>query len=69
LSVFTDPAHAANYRRRYKGFRQRRLARGTIEKHHGLTKLTPSAICPSHITWWVPEGIKPEEMFVVVEEN
>ncbi len=69
LSVFSDPVHAGNYRRRYKGFRRRRLARGTIQKHHGLTKDTPSEICPSHVTWWVPEGIAAEAMFTVILES
>jgi hypothetical protein len=69
LSVFTELADAAAYRRRFKGFRRRRVARGTIQPDHGLTEETPSQICPSHVTWWVAEGVAAETLFVIVPEK
>jgi hypothetical protein len=35
LSVLTDLADAARQRRRFKGFRRRKVAGGTIEPEHG----------------------------------
>jgi hypothetical protein len=69
LSVFTELADAARYRRRFRGFRRKRIARGIIQPEHGRTKPTPRPECPSHVTWWVADGVAPEGIFVVIPEK
>ncbi len=69
LSVFTDIADAARQRRRFKGFRRRKVARGIIEPAHGVSKPTPREHCVSHVTWWVAEGVQAHKLFAVVPEN
>jgi len=68
LSVFTDLVDAARQRRRFKGFRRRKVARGIIQPEHGVSKSTPRDSFLSHVTWWLADGVAAETLFAVVSE-
>jgi hypothetical protein len=42
------------------------VACATLTADHGKTKLTPSTVFPSHVTWWAHEGLERQSIFEVV---
>lgn len=70
LSVYTDINDAIHklrdFNRRYSGWK---IAQGIIYPESGKFKPTPSRLCKSHATWWVPIGISPNTGFKILDVN
>ena len=69
LSVFLEEAHAVRLRETSPALRKWRhlVAAGDIEPHHGaILDTSASGGSVGHHTWWVAEGVRPHELFVVV---
>lgn len=57
LSVYLARDDAEATRDRYKGFRGKAVAEGWLEPRMGKTHRTPTQSAPSHVTWWLYEGL------------
>lgn len=47
-------------KKKFSGF-----AKGVTYKDRGVIKRTPNNVSKSHCTWWIYEGIQPENDFVI----
>lgn len=66
LSVYRVAADANQTRRRVPALRSGMVAEGNLDAEMGVIKDAPMN-GNSHITWWVPEEVQPQSMFVVVQ--
>jgi hypothetical protein len=67
LSVYPTREAALECRDAVPGFRRLYVAKATLEPHHGVMKMTPSAASSMHHTWWVAIGIDPRRLFTIVQ--
>lgn len=62
ISVFGELSDLNQAKDRYRHFRERVIIKFELNPRMGKIKPTPSDFC-SHITWWIPEGIDPCQLF------
>ena len=68
LSVFRSFDDAVGVKNRGRGMGNRLIAKGSLSRHLGKVKQTPSrAFGQSHNTWWVPTEVEPWSVFHVVQ--
>lgn len=65
LSVHTDPQDSEQLKSRIGRFRHAHIAKGELDATLGVMKQTPS-IEESHVSWWVPVGAEPWDVFNVI---
>ena len=66
VSVYRDINDARKMRKRVRPMRKKKIAKGTLRPNLGYILDTPSFHEKTHITWWVPVGVKPQSIFSVV---
>lgn len=66
-SVYTDLKDIDRLKDRVPQLRSRKTAKGELNQHLGRTQRT-EAVEKSHITWWIPLGVKPWLVFEVIVE-
>lgn len=67
LSCFTEWKDVVDLKNKLPKFKC--IISGTILKEMGVVAETPSKRRPSHVTWWVYEGVEAHRLFTVCEEG
>ncbi len=68
VSLIRDIADVVAYRKRYRGFRSKRVAHGDLSDVAGRLLLTPTALAASHHTLWLTVGTDVAGRFAVAGE-
>ncbi|MFY9227421.1 MAG: hypothetical protein WAQ98_32415 [Blastocatellia bacterium] len=65
ISVYTILEDVVKLQRRVPKFKNKRIAIGKLTPEMGMLKPTPGKE-PSHHSWWIPLGIQPLNIFVLI---